>query len=336
MEPTKKGDCVAWKGLLCVGQVVQKSEPWITKSGVVYRRGFHSQRIVTTVDKKYIISCKIESTNLNSPIFICSVYHCDNEVDELYRAASMNPTTAMKKAFEFVDFRSKKKWNGNDFFGINRKDVSVVSIDNGSSEGVSEESPVFFPNVATHGSRNISWVGLQDIGENMFSENYVVTICGKEVRLQPGFLSLRKIGEIDVKCCIEKGDNKPIFKLIWNNDGGERSCSSENCNLCLKQMLSELHIKSYKKSGFDFFGLTRPEILNVLINNKSISITCKKSKKVCEANELFGNILKVRNRNAGPTSSLKSSAAQTKRNSLIHEVVDFTSFGDIKGLICAP
>ena len=39
----------------------------------------------------------------------------------------------------------------------------------------------------------------------------------------------------------------------------------------------------------------------------------------------------VRNRNAGPTSSL-CSKSQLKRNELIHELVDFASFGDIKGI----
>ena len=42
------------------------------------------------------------------------------------------------------------------------------------------------------------------------------------------------------------------------------------------------------------------------------------------------NVLNIRQRNAGPTSMLKSKNAAIARNEKINEVVEFASFGDVK------
>ena len=56
-----------------------------------------------------------------------------------------------------------------------------------------------------------------------------------------------------------------------------------------------------------------------------------KTKKVKTHNALK-DILNVRHRNAGPTCDLKSKKAQRERNDKIHKLVEYASFGDLKGM----
>ncbi|CAB4039571.1 Hypothetical predicted protein, partial [Paramuricea clavata] len=108
---------------------------------------------------------------------------------------------------------------------------------------------------------------------------------------------------------------------------------------------------NYKKnlSGYEFLGLTRPEVIQQ-IHQCSSEVNVGKSKPAesLEPNNLnsasrlkwkpdavpmpyplLEKLLKNKTRNAGPTSSLQVKS-QKDRNALVHEAVQFTSFNDIK------
>ena len=322
---------VYWGGLLTIGKDVV-DDKWISSSGLKYRDGYSAIRKVVVSEITYDIVCIIKSSTLNKPLFECQL----NKQDELFVFCAVTPTTAMKKAFSCLDFHCKKNWNGNDFFGLKLKDVESAI-----AKGIEHISNIIIkqshPNVAAHSNRQSVFIGLKSVGIPHISSDYIVNVGAKSFRLQPGYESIRSIETAEgvifkVTCRIKKGIDGPLFSCSYAEEFNFTS-QSYNITESMNLLFEDLKIIPKKKwSGYEFYGLTRPEILTEIIQNNSGQQTATINKKMPPLDySVLLDAQNVRQRNAGPTSLLKSSAAQKKRNELIHELVKFSSFGDVKG-----
>ena len=111
----------------------------------------------------------------------------------------------------------------------------------------------------------------------------------------------------------------------------------------VKNVFNFLKIGNYKKkiSGYEFFGLQRPDVIKQLQAKVSRKRKCggdiqepgpiydTKKKKNVSQYPLLDKVANIKTRDAGPTMSLKPQA-QKQRNTLIQEMVKFTSSEDVQ------
>ena len=213
-------ELVSWEGLLEVGKRVatddiESKNYWTSNSGYQYHDGYTCIRKLH--DKKsntfFKINCRIFSSLLQRPLFECVV-----EKDVVLQTfIATNPTSAMKKVFNYTGIIPKRVWNGNHFFGLHRKDVqhllnATVATDFNSPPG---QVGLVADNI--NSNRNVTWAGVISLGTPSKNKNFSRKVGKKYLFLPPGFESVRKIRCKNEKCIvlhckIENKDNIPFFR----------------------------------------------------------------------------------------------------------------------------
>ena len=95
-------------------------------------------------------------------------------------------------------------------------------------------------------------------------------------------------------------------------------------------------MKTRNRSGYEFFGFNRSDVLKVImapITSYSDPIVAKKSlnqKSTPDLDPILMKLDSIRDRNAGPTSTLQIKKSKIARNEAIHEAVNFGSFNDVE------
>ena len=198
---TTEYSLVEWNGIVKVGDKVvddsgEVSKSWESLVGYQYNNGYSCIRLLynKTTNLRFKVVCIISCSNLKNPLF-CAAVNNENSA-EITQLCATNPTTLVKKIFEFAEIAPNRKYNGNHFFGLHRKDVksalknadSIVSIENIiASESVSITSPIT-------PSRNATWLGVKEFGIPRFNdEKYKVDVGKHSFRLQPGYEAMRSL-----------------------------------------------------------------------------------------------------------------------------------------------
>lgn len=239
-------------------------------------------------------------------------------------------STVVKDCIKALGLKSKKNWPGTNFYGLASADYRCKHLEeeglkkknNCSSD--SSSSPKSNLNQApVDNSENgfkYEWVDVLSYGEFRDDKNFM----HNDIPLNVGFSSERKVTRQDfsitIRCTIGIDDscNLPLYTCSSENE----AYSDHQISTCVKKFLTKIGCLGKKHwSGFDFFGLSRKTVSNVLENMK------KKNIVKCD-NERKSLLTKLNNtiqRNAGPTCNLSSTTYQNARNELIHNVVDATS-----------
>ena len=336
---------LSWEGVQCVGRKVLNSsgdlgDGWCLNA-VQYRHGYKCTRKVydEKTTKFYVIICEIYNTALIKPLFQCIIMDGDLELPKII---ATNPTTAVKKVLQVIDVKRSKIYNGNNFFGLHREDVKklqrcnddsilITDLENESSQKCGTISPVI---------RKAAWMGVVSLGVPYNDPLYKVIVGAKTFRIQPGYEALRQLRKEDqvflVHCLIEPSALGPQFVCKTTSEPIV-CCSSHNISTVVKDVFMKLDVSTQKKwSGYEFFGLTNSEVLtNICEPSNLISDNCNgaNTKKLCNYRNVLSEANNIRIRNTGPTSDLSSKQAQRKRNDVIHKLVEFILFGDVKGIM---
>ena len=310
---------------------------WTSHSGYCYNNGFTSLRKLhdNRNNKNYKICCKIYSSVLQKPLFQCVV-----ETDYMSQTfVATNPTTAMKKVFNYVGAIPNRTWNGNHFFGLHRKDVKLL-LKNAPSKIITADSrnP---DSVITSKNSKVNWMGVITVGDvekNIFVKN----VGSNKLVIPIGYESVQniKLNEkiVALHCKVEDG---PQFSCFTLEDPIVR-CTSSLPSDAVRKALNKLNITFTRRwSGYEFFGLSRSDVIsqiNSMMNSRNKDVSCQRDTNSVEQDnnaahkpKLLKEVMDIRHRNAGPTSSL-CSKAQMHRNELVHKLVEFATFGDVKGI----
>jgi len=119
------------------------------------------------------------------------------------------------------------------------------------------------------------------------------------------------------------------------------TCQETKPNTAVTSLCKYLGL-DYKRnvSGYEFWGLKRPDVIEKLQRSQSKKRKCadnsedadvisnSQTKKTACSILYLKKVSKTRIRNAGTTKCLKPQA-RSDRNKLIHEIGQFTSFGDV-------
>ena len=186
---------------------------------------------------------------------------------------------------------------------------------------------------------------------------------GKNVLLRLGYDATQLIchnrKSFEVSCQLiqqsELGEFGPLFRCEVLQGGQTVFTSAETKpTTTLNNVFEYLKLEKYKKnlSGYEFFGLIRPEVIQQLHQclNK-VNVRKRKPAESLEPNNLDGSsrikwkpaaalmpypllekLSKTKTRNAGPTSGLQIKS-QKDRNALVHEAIQFTSFNHVKSML---
>jgi len=330
---------IVWDGVIDIGHKVELEEnwidnPWQSRSGFEYHNGYVCVRKITNNEKTYKLNCSIESSALKIPLFSCSL-----EFDDIkQKFLAKTPSGVMRKAFKYIGFEPKRTWNGNEFYGLHRKDVQsllaiahkqflVIDANNNDPE---------IENLSIKNSKSsTAWVHVISPGDSQSKE--FIHVGKKKLWTPVGYEALRKVkvGEkwINLFCKVGRNnlnsDNSLKF-TCYTNEEPVISCWSTSISQCVSATLKRLNIKSTRRwSGVDFFGLSRSDVSQYIESNMKNG-SGRENKKHCSLPELLTNVANTKHRNAGPTSSL-CEKSQKQRNELIHELVNLVSAGDVKG-----
>lgn len=322
---------ITWEGVVNVGFTVVNDlqDKWKSASGFQYNDGYMCTRKIFNNEHFYILTCSICSSNLQRPIFKCEVKNQSGEVESF---SSTNPTDVMKKTFNYTQLFPKRTWNGNYFFGLHRSDVKNL-LKRAEIKNVSESAT----NTLKEANRfkTVSWGGVQSVGKVTDNKNFVCKVGREQLILPDGYLSVRFITVngtiIKVQSKINSKDGLPIFQCF--SDDPKFNIESFKISEVVRLLFAHLKVKQARRwSGHDFFGLTRSDVVQQINFMKIRKDTEESSnKKKITENDIMKSVVNVRHRNAGPTSSL-CSKAQRNRNEMIHELINFATFGDVRGI----
>ena len=356
---------ITWEKVVSVGNYVDY-DGWCSPSGYIYHEGYCCLRQIKLADVDvvvcYKVKCSILKSSLNKPLFECLV----ENGDVIKRFMSTKPSSAMNFVFNYIGQNPKRKWNGNHFFGLHRKDVQmelsrgVDVVDASSDVSAASTAPIANKTIVNVVSDDIvgqhsdsstsnhrknsstSWLGVISIGE--IKEDHFRHVGTKLIYLPIGYIAARTISVPSSTSSTNTADEKSIITIhckITELNGNvifscNKSISSEllgsslNPSETVRQTLKKLHVTATRRwSGLDFFGLTRSEVINTV--NAALKNEGVKKDMNSPPNKLIKSLMNVRHRNAGPTHSLMSEKSRKQRNDLIHRLVDFASFGDVKG-----
>ena len=345
----------SWKGILDIGKVVYTKddhqqlvvdEHWKTSTGFVYRNGYTCQRIYVIDNVEYLVTSRIFKSNLGKPLFE-SVFVKSGKNE---RVVSSNPTTVYRKIVEQLGLSIEGKLVGKRYFGFETKDYKVCLENSSTITTTSDSSPSNTNENWTEiggimqpiQSRQFVFKAVLNIGIPNLDPLYEVNIANVACRLQIGYEIIRQVKLLNNKCIdlhmkIEKSDNGPIFQIFTKSDPLIEIAGSKISQV-MKKAFSELKLTVKKKwSGYEFFGLTRSEVLQVITKHPTmLSTTLSRSEeskssssKVRKVDEvILKDISNIRRRNAGPTGNLSAKAIKA-RNETIHKLVEFASFGDV-------
>ena len=341
--PNKGYELVSWKGVLDPGfQVVDDgiNNFWISKAGYIYNEGYSCLRemqdkAVSTLI--FRVLCKIYSSTLKKPLFECSV-ETDDSQPQVFTA--INPTAAMQKVFNCTGITPKRTWNGNHFFGLHRKDViEALKLAPKNKNDNSQNTNITTDIAETCDSRYTSlWGGVISIGNVDACNNFnafTIPVGSKLIYLPPGFESVRNVKldekkSIPLHCKIEDKDGQPLFSCVTTQKP-EISVSSFKISAVVRLALKKLDVTASRRwSGYDFFGLSHSNTIKQIQSKQKLVID-EKEKKQVSLPKILKDVLNIQHRNAGPTHTL-CRKAQKQRNEVIHQLVQFATFGDLKGI----
>ena len=206
-------------------------------------------------------------------------------------------------------------------------------------------------------------IGIKSIGEdppNSAPWYYQLQGGSSSVSLRPGYDARQLINHngksYEVSCKLKQNSNfGPLFQCEVFKDGKIIFTSMEaRPTTTMKKVFEFLNLQNYNKnlSGYEFFGLTRTDVISQLseCSSKSRKRKSNDNDHVGQNNvdnskgmkripvgqfshyPLLDKLSKTKTRNAGPTSSLQCKS-QKERNALVHEAVKFTSFNDVKSYV---
>ena len=332
-----------WIGITNIGCNINDNEAWKTKSGIIYRDGYSAKRRIfdASKDKYHDVTLNIIQSSQGIPLFEARIIE-HNQV--LHKVTCTNPTTTFKAVLNHLDVKIKGRLNGGRFFGLLSKEyenqVELSSEQNITEKDIEENSVLQRDILITPAiSRNSTWVGVINYGVVINDPQYVKNIGSVQCRLQHGYEAIRKIKLkderlINVHLKIEESINGPLFRAFTLNEPVV-ACNSLVIGLVVKEVFNKLNVVSNKKwSGFEYFGLTKSEVLNVLSTNPipagKVNDLDNDQRECNEQDyDILNDIVNIRKRNAGETSSLCRKAIKA-RNATIHKLVEFASFGDVK------
>ena len=241
-----------------------------------------------------------------------------------------------------INVPTKRRWNGNEFFGLNREDVRET-LKNAPSEVTPTEIKTSNIDMKSNSHHTSVWVGVISVGDIDVCKDskagFSKKIGTKVLYFPPGYEAVRnmKLGNsqmVPLHCKVEQRDSIPIF-TCYTKDLIIFSVSSENMSKVVKEALLKLGISSTRRwSGYDFFGITRSDVISYFeeaLHGEDVTTSDDDDVEVKTLPKVLKTVLDIRHRNAGPTSSL-SKRAQKERNEKIHKLVGFVSFGDVIGI----
>ena len=356
-------------GIIDIGEIVggKEIESWKSRSNKVFRCGYIALRRIERKDnhKKLNIYCKIKKSSHGVPLFQCVAHPLENNLDnyegvftELESVASvtkLSASGATAEIFKVLGLFSRKRWSGLSFFGMSLlayseaveakaklDDSGYSTADNSSVDNnllgclndslvndrqKENENPVMIEDVdlGTSSTNRYVWVGVVSYGKYISNDNFLYD----DIPLTVGFKSARKVvcesETVLVSCEIQHDDitDLPLY-IRWTENFTH---SHHKISVAVKNLLCDIKCAGKKNwSGFNFFELTRVDVKNVLVNMKP------SPRESSKKDSILSEISNVRHRNAGPTSNLSLQLYKNNRNDLIHRVVDYTSFGDVKGI----
>ena len=209
-------------------------------------------------------------------------------------------------------------------------------------------------NIVKKSEKVVNWLGIKYIGKDTpNSVKWSYCHNGKHVLLRPGYDARQLIchngKSFEVSCQLiqqsELGEFGPLFRCEVLQDDQTVFTFAETKPTTLNKVFEYFILENYKKnlSGYEFFGLIRPEVIQQLHQclNK-VNVRKRKPAECLEPNNLDGSsrikrkpaaalmpypllekLSKTKTRNAGPTSGLQIKS-QKDRNALVHEAVQFT------------
>ncbi|XP_066914971.1 uncharacterized protein [Clytia hemisphaerica] len=284
-----------------------------------------------------------------------------------------NPTAAYKKLLNYLNVEIKGTLVGNAFYGFYKDEFHKQANDNDTQtyqnapnycndandtnkENSSDASTAPFQSCATSScrSRISNWIGVLDFGVRINEDAFIKKVGTKNLYLQPGYHALRSVKTtngkfINLHLKIINVDNQPKYCAFTEEDP-VMSFESHIPKECVSQALDGVKaIKSKKNwSAIEYFGLQKSEV------QQKLTAECDKLLQDLQPGEisdddddddnekdtndqineapLLLNVLNIRKRNAGPTSSLCPKAIKA-RNEIIHNLVRYTSFGDVKSFV---
>jgi hypothetical protein len=222
-------------------------------------------------------------------------------------------------------------------------------------------------NIAQRSGRFVNWLGIRSVGEDHPCDDGTSTTLwsygsGENVvPLRPGYdarLAINSEGgtyEISCKIISSLSHNfGPIFQCaVISGEDNLYTTQEVKPTTAVRNVFNFLKIEDYKKkiSGYEFFGFQRPDVIKQLQAKvcKPVANKCRKrslnedfpqstpingtiKKKFVSQYGLLDKVANTKTRNAGPTRYLKPTARK-ERNTLIHEMVKFTSFNDVQSYI---
>lgn len=313
---------------------------------MVYRKDYHCIRKIIVSENstktEYKVACLIYPSTLNIPLFVCTLIDAESTTPKSF--TSNNPTGCMRKIFNELNIKPKKNWNGHSFFGLDRKDfpkpVSSTSTNN----------PVDMHSYATSykSNRDAIWIGVKSLGMPTLDILYQHAIkkCGRSIYLRPGYEAIRGVRTgnsdkiVELHCQIKSSITGPVFRCYAPSDS-EIDFTSNVATSAVTLALEKIsHTTKKNWSGYEFFGLLKPDVLNlIIVPPQSDNNDDSKKKKFSDYKDTDRSILRdaenLHIRDGGATSNLKSKQAQRNRNGTIHKLVQFASFHDVKGNIFA-
>ena len=259
--------------------------------------------------------------------------------------SATNPTAVTHKVLNYLNVLTKRCWNGNDFFGLHREDVQKT-LKSASSQVLPAEIETITPDIKNNSHHTCAWVGVLSVGNievcKNFTSGFLKKIGNKKVLyFPPGYEAARNIKltnsqTLTLYCKVQQKDNNniPIF-TCYTKEHIIFSICSENISKVVKDALLKLGISSTRRwSGFDFFGITRSDVVSYFekaLHQECATTSSGDEVKAKNLSKVLKTVLDIRHRNAGPTKSL-TKRAQNERNEKIHKLVEFASFGDVTGL----
>ena len=173
-----------------------------------------------------------------------------------------------KKVFQVTNTKPNIAYNGHNFFGLHRDDVQRLQRCSNQKVFINDLKETT-ENCASVSSvnRNVNWMGVVSLGIPYQDPLYKISVGRKTLRIQPGYEALRQLKQgdnvITVHCIIEASTNGPQFICKTKSEPPVYS-SSHNISAVVTDVFSKLRIQSKKKwSGYEFFDLTKNEVLRV-------------------------------------------------------------------------
>ena len=326
-----------WDGVINIGKKINE-EHW-GHNNITYTNGYSAQRTIIYDEFQYKAVVRIFASTTFRPLFECVIYKND---DIITTTRATNPTTAAKKALKNTDMKLNFK-NGHVFYGLDRDEVKRMqkTAENQDADDYSisdSESEMGVIHSSSEKGRQASWFGVVSFGDVIYDEKFKVTIGESSFWLQPGYESLRNMTLSDqttvvLHCKVDLDENEDIIFKCFTLDKEPSNIHTESADAVevVKDAFELLGLSTHKKwSGYEFFGFMKSDVLKILTKKPPQDMPTLKLKKSDLNHEVLKRGMQVRSRNAGETSSLQSKKSIKNRNNVVHQLVQYVSFGDVK------